>query len=174
MGHPDRVRQGEICRFQGNLVDNLWNNGFVDLDSVIRKVSHGPGLDLAQALDFIKAGDDLGKYRVGPGQLGLVGQGKEDFAAGQDQFVVAAHAGSSGSDGQGSEAGIELKFIWQEVLGLLFAKSVDALIMPEEGGTRTEKYVDLNNDWLPKADQNIAILLTHLNAKDVIQCFVQH
>ncbi len=99
MGHPDRVRQGEICRFQGNLVDNLWNNGFVDLDSVIRKVSHGPGLDLAQALDFIKAGDDLGKYRVGPGQLGLVGQGKEDFAAGQDQFVVAAHAGSSGSDG---------------------------------------------------------------------------
>ncbi|GHN36501.1 hypothetical protein ME792_16270 [Lactobacillus delbrueckii] len=51
---------------------------------------------------------------------------------------------------------------------------MDALIMPEEGGTRTEKYVDLNNDWLPKADQNIAILLTQLNAKDVIQCFVQH
>lgn len=93
MGHPDRGRQGEICRFQGNLVDNLWNSGFVDLDSVIRKVSHGPGLDLAQALDFIKAGDDLGKYRVDPGQLGLVGQGKEDFAAGQAQFVVAAHAG---------------------------------------------------------------------------------
>ncbi|MBT8895575.1 hypothetical protein ACXO22_06750 [Lactobacillus delbrueckii subsp. bulgaricus] len=54
------------------------------------------------------------------------------------------------------------------------ARTVDALIMPEEGGTRTEKYVDLNNDWLPKADQNIAILLTYLNAKDVIQCFVQH
>ncbi|OOV03260.1 hypothetical protein LL072_13345 [Lactobacillus delbrueckii subsp. lactis DSM 20072] len=51
------------------------------------------------------------------------------------------------------------------------ARTVDALIMPEEGGTRTEKYVDLNNDWLPKTDQNIAILLTHLNAKDVIQCF---
>lgn len=46
VGHPDRVRQGEICRFQGNLVDNLWNNGFVDLDSVIREVSHGPGWDL--------------------------------------------------------------------------------------------------------------------------------
>ncbi|MCI1659131.1 MAG: hypothetical protein LKI43_05305 [Lactobacillus delbrueckii] len=46
--------------------------------------------------------------------------------------------------------------------------------MPEEGETRTEKYVDLNNDWLPEADQDIAILLTHLNAKDVIQCFVQH
>lgn len=54
------------------------------------------------------------------------------------------------------------------------ARTVDALIMPEEGETRTEKYVDLNNDWLPEADQDIAILLTHLNAKDVIQCFVQH
>ena len=54
------------------------------------------------------------------------------------------------------------------------ARTVDALIMPEEGETRTEKYVDLNNDWLPEADQDIAILLTHLSAKDVIQCFVQH
>lgn len=126
MGHADGVRQGEICRFQADLVNNLWNNGFVDLDSFIRKVSHGPGLDLAQVLDFVKAGDDLGKDGVGPGQLGLVGQGKEDFTAGQAQFVIAAHAGCSGSDRQGSEVGIEVKFIGQEVLGLFFAKGIVA------------------------------------------------
>lgn len=53
------------------------------------------------------------------------------------------------------------------------ASTIDALIMPEEGQTKTDKYVELNDEWLPLADQGISILLTHLHTKDVLKCFVE-
>lgn len=51
-------------------------------------------------------------------------------------------------------------------------KTYDALIMPSRSKTRTEVHVNINQSFLPSEMNELKILLTHLNTKDVIENFV--
>ncbi|WP_279082468.1 LlaJI family restriction endonuclease [Lactobacillus apis] len=65
------------------------------------------------------------------------------------------------------------QFVYHMILSNRAQKTYDALIMPNEGQTFTEVYLDLATEYLPEKLKEVKILLTHLRTQDVLKDFTE-
>lgn len=65
------------------------------------------------------------------------------------------------------------QFVYHALLYRKAEKTYNSLIMPTRGKTRSEIFLDLNDEYLLDPSQKMQILLTHLNTQDVLKNFVK-
>ena len=66
------------------------------------------------------------------------------------------------------------QFVYHILLYKKALKTYNSLIMPTTGKTKTEVFLNLNDNYLLDDHQKIQIFLTHLNTQDVLKNFVKY